>query len=415
MLYERWRRIARDKRDEIALRDFAQGSRWTFGELAQVAESGSVAAGEIAFPSGTGPEFVLRVLRAWRAGKVTCPLESGQAPPTPGKLPGACVHLKITSATTGVPRVIAFTAEQLAADAENIVMTMGLRPDWPNLGIISLSHSYGFSNLITPLLLHGIPLILADAPLPETVRRAASLVEAVTLAAVPAMWRVWHEAGAISPNVRLAISAGAPLPVALEQAVFEKSRLKIHNFYGASECGGIAYDSTETPRSDTACAGSPMCGVKLSVADDGCLEVRSQAAGQTYLPSSEPNLADGCFHTSDLAEITGGLVYLRGRATDQINIAGRKVSPETIELALLKHARVRGCVVFGIPSVDAERTEEIVAAVAGQVTEPELRQFAQKTLPAWQVPRRWWFVESLQTNARGKVSRAEWRARFLSQ
>ena len=104
------------------------------------------------------------------------------------------VHLKPTSATTGGARFVAFTAEQLAADAENIVATMGLRPDWPNLGVISLAHSYGFSNLVLPLLLHGIPLILAPAPLPEIIRRAAETETFLTLPAVPAMWRAWHEA-----------------------------------------------------------------------------------------------------------------------------------------------------------------------------------------------------------------------------
>ncbi len=80
----------------------------------------------------------------------------------------------MTSATGGAPRMVAFTGEELVADADNIVATMGLRPDWPNLGVISLAHSYGFSNLVLPLLLHGIPLILVDAPLPETVRQAAT-------------------------------------------------------------------------------------------------------------------------------------------------------------------------------------------------------------------------------------------------
>ena len=50
---------------------------------------------------------------------------------------------------------------------------MGLRPDWPNLGVISMAYSYGFSNLVLPLLLHGIPLFLAPAPLPEVLRGAA--------------------------------------------------------------------------------------------------------------------------------------------------------------------------------------------------------------------------------------------------
>ena len=106
-----------------------------------------------------------------------------------------CRHLNITSATTGAPRTIAFTGEQLAADADNIVATMGLRPDWPNLGAISLAHSYGFSNLVLPLLLHGIPLFLPPSPLPEVLRIAAPDAPDLTLAGVPALWRAWHEAG----------------------------------------------------------------------------------------------------------------------------------------------------------------------------------------------------------------------------
>src|SRR5262249_49359271 len=156
------------------------------------------------FPSGIGVSFVLTVLQAWRSGKVVCPLEVGQLTPTLGRLPDGCAHLKTTSASTGAARHVAFTAEQLAADAQNIVATMGLKSEWPNLGVISLAHSYGFSNLITPLLLHGIPLLLLDSPLPETVRAIGGDVGSATLAAVPALWRTWHEADAIPKNVRLA-------------------------------------------------------------------------------------------------------------------------------------------------------------------------------------------------------------------
>ena len=141
---------------------------------------------------------------------------------------------------------------------------MGLRPDWPNLGVISLAHSYGFSNLVLPLLLQGVPLVIVNSPLPESIRRAASTVPHATLPAVPALWRAWHEAGAIPSNIRLAISAGAPLPLALEQDVFAKAGLKIHNFYGATECGGIAYDRSGTPRTDAACVGDPMMNVTVA-------------------------------------------------------------------------------------------------------------------------------------------------------
>jgi acyl-CoA synthetase (AMP-forming)/AMP-acid ligase II len=346
-------------------------------------------------------------------------LEIEQPPPEIApELPPEIVHLKTTSATGGIARTVAFSRSQLIADAENIVATMGLRPDWPNLGVISIAHSYGFSNLILPLLLHGIPLTLVGAPLPEIVKRAAALEKSITLAAVPALWRTWLETDAIPGNVRLAISAGAPLPIALEQKIFETCGLKVHNFYGSSECGGIAYDATTEPRTDALCAGAPMRNVQLSVGDNGCLEVRSAAVAQTYWPEPSANLRDGIFRTSDLAEISHGLVYLRGRASDQINVAGRKVSPEAIEKILLTHPQVRECVVFGVAdSNSGERGESIVACVAGngEVKAEPLRQFLLAKLPAWQVPREWWFVESLETNQRGKVSRADWRNRFLQQ
>jgi acyl-CoA synthetase (AMP-forming)/AMP-acid ligase II len=60
-----------------------------------------------------------------------------------------------------------------------------------------------------------------------------------------------------------------------------------------------------------------------------------------------------------------------------------------------------------------ERTEIIVAVVAGNATDSELKHFLQPRLPAWQVPREWWFVASLSANLRGKVSRVEWKRKFL--
>ena len=418
MLYESWHRTARSHPDRLALWDLAQNRCWTFAELVSGSETGLRAAEGIAFPSGTSADFVFSVLRAWWSGQVVCPLEPGQErPQICQELPCEVVHLKTTSATTGVPRLVAFTAAQLAADAQNIVGTMGLRPDWPNLGVISLAHSYGFSNLVLPLLLHGIPLILAGSALPEAIRRAGEGHPSITLAAVPALWQTWQQAGVIPSNIRLAISAGAPLPLALEQNIFARHGLKLHNFYGSSECGGIAYDATTEPRRDAACAGAPLRNVQVSIAQDGCIEARGEAVGWGYWPEPAGNLSGGVFRSGDLGEISECRVYLRGRATDQINVAGRKVLPEAIEKVLAAHPQVRACLAFGVPSADTQRGETIVACVAGnpEVTGESLKQFAMDKLPAWQVPRKWWLVDSLDTNHRGKISRAEWRKRFLEK
>lgn len=411
MLYERWTQISRDHRRETALHDLATGRHWTFEQLFAEGEKHKTGM-EIVYPTGNSAEFIIQLIAAWRAKKAVCPLEPGQAPPQITEIPAGIVHFKCTSATAGHAQLVAFKAEQLAADADNIVATMGLRREWPNLGVISLAHSYGFSNLVLPLLLHGIPLVLGGAPLPEIVRQACEREEAMTIPAVPAMWRAWHEAGAIPRSVRLAISAGAPLPVKLEQEVHEAHGVKIHNFLGASECGGIAYDVTETPREDAAMAGTPMQNVELSLDEDGCVVVRSGAVGETYWPEKTPRLGKGVFYSNDLAELKDGRVILTGRMGDVINVAGRKISPETIERELVANPKVRECIVLGLPSREAERMEIIAAVVVSEAGEAELKKFLLDKLPAWQVPREWHFVETLMTSPRGKVSRAEWRRRL---
>jgi long-chain acyl-CoA synthetase len=417
MLYEIWRKTVRERGNELALRDVSTGCEWTFSDLAAEVEAMPPSEGHVTFPRGAEARFLLLVLRAWRDGRVVCPLEPEQASPSmAGALPPEIVHLKTTSATTGSSRLMTFTASQLAADAENIVDTMQLRPEWPNLGVISLAHSYGFSNLVLPLLLHGIPLFLVGSSLPEALRRGAAGLNNITLPAVPALWRSWYDAGAVPQNVRIAISAGAPLPLSLEEAVHERLGLKIHNFYGSSECGGIAYDRTDHPRVDPSCVGLPLNGVDVFTGEDGCLQVRSRAVATGYWPTPSMELADGVFRTSDLGQVEAGHIFVRGRVSDQINVAGRKVSPESIERVLALHPAVRDCLVFGAPTASSERGETIVACVVlhaeTSVGTEELKQHLISLLLPWQVPRKWWIVPSLQGNERGKISRMQLRKEF---
>ncbi len=410
MLYERWLKIVQECGDAIALQEIGKGRAWTFCQLAEEAALMPTLGEPIAFPQGNDSGFIFTVLRAWRDGIPVCPLEPGQSRLELTTLPVDISHLKTTSGTSGAARFAVFTAAQLAADVDNIVTTMELRQDSPNLGVISLAHSYGYSNLVLPLLLHGIPLTLCPSALPEMLRTAATTGSNWTLPAVPALWRAWSDADAIPTDLRLAISAGAPLPIKLEHSVFAECGFKIHNFLGSSECGGIAFDRTSTPRTDATLAGEPLNNVSVDLSPDGCLTVCGPAVGTSYWPEPDNALREGRFVTADLAELRDGCVILRGRASDIINVAGRKVSPEVIERALLEHASVRECLVVGLPGRDAIRGEQIAAVVALQrdTAAEQLRQFLCARLPEWQVPRQWRFVDAIKMNDRGKASRAEW-------
>lgn len=415
MLYDSWRQVVGERAAEVALWELSSGSRWTFKELDQWVESAGRPNEGVVFARGMGAGFVRSVLAAWRWGCAVCPLEEGQAVPMLAGRDERWVHFKTTSATTGAARVIAFRGEQLFADVENIASTMGLRREWPNLGAISLAHSYGFSNLVLPLLVLGIPLVLCGSGLPEQLRKGLALVGGGTIPGVPVLWRHWYDSGLLGEGVKLAISAGAPLPLKVEQAIYARYGLKVHNFYGASECGGIAYDRSEVPRTQADLVGEAMDGVGLQV-EDGRLTVRSKAVGEGYLGESSVSLGGGVYRTTDLAELTDGRVLLRGRAVDVINMAGRKVYPQAIEEVLARHPAVRGCLVVGVPRTDNVKGDRIVAVVvAGKgVTAEALSDHVRLGLPDWQVPREWCFVDTLETDARGKVSRVAWREQLRS-
>ena len=416
-LYEHWLQVATTDATSLALVDMASGQRWTFAELHAQIEATPALDTKIRDAQGRGVDFIIATVAAWRDDAILCPCEDEETS-LPARLTSSAKvsHVKRTSGSTGTPRNVWFTSDQLAADAQQIVTTMGLRKDWPNIGVISLAHSYGFSNLVLPLLLHGIPLVLVPDALPNTLRKTLDTFDHITLPAVPAMWRAWLGAGILNKRIQLAISAGAPLTLALEKAIYEQYDLKIHNFYGSSECGGIAYDRSLEPREDPTFVGTAMDEVTLNIIDDH-LQVTSPAVGLGYADDlNDPNLRNGRFLTSDHAQLrSGNAVYLQGRRGESINVAGRKVSPQIIEEALLGIPSVIHAIVFGIPSKNTERVDEIVAVIHldHQTTLESLTK--KLSLPSWQRPRHWWICKELSPDARGKISRSHWRERYLQK
>ena len=418
LLYERWQSVVAENATALAVKEISCKRDWTFSELDDLARN-SPTAPPLLKTNRVGLAFVIDILRAWRDGSVLLPDDSGSMlAPDLSTLPSDACHLKVTSGSSGQRRCVMFQASHLEADAAQIASTMRLQADRPNLAVISLAHSYGFSNLVLPLLLQGIPLWFLENPLPETLRGAllrSSPTARFTLPAVPAMWRAWHRSGLDLTSVTLAISAGAPLPLKLEQAEFLRSGLKIHNFYGSSECGGIAFDATPGPRQDASLAGTPLDGVSVSLRE-GCLRVKSPATGLGYVNASEA-WTPGYFQTQDLANIhENGSIHLLGRSGDVISVAGYKVAPEMVEDAVQRIAGVRWCVAFGVPSTDPVRQEEIVVCVNH---DPDhllagIRQALAK-LPSACIPRHWLSCPDLIPDSRGKLSRPAWRQRWLAR
>ena len=326
--------------------------------------------------------------------------------------------LKLTSGTTAAPRAIRFRSEQLLADCNQICETMGIGDADLNFGVIPISHSYGFSNLLTPLIARGVPMVLSRDPTPRAVLVDLTLTNATVFPGMPVFYHAFCEMEDIrpSPKLRLCISAGAPLQVAVAKKFREKFKLPIHSFYGASECGGICYDRGATHEIE-GFVGAPMEDVDLEIIDRAAsqVRVRSAAVGDGYFPEpDDEKLGRGFFVPDDLLTKTENGLRIVGRISDVINVAGKKVNPVEVEAHLLRFRGVRQAVVFGRPS--ALRNEEVAACVVASpgVIEGDLLEFCRRALSGWQVPKRIFIVDSLPANERGKISRRELGRRFAT-
>ena len=323
--------------------------------------------------------------------------------------PAGCDFLKLTSGTTSRPRAIRFTAAQLVADCDNICETMAIGADDLNFGVIPFSHSYGFSNLVTPLLCRGVALVASEDRMPRAILNGLARTGATVFPTMPVFLEklAGLEGGPVIPRLRLCISAGAPLPARVGEAFSARYGVKVHPFYGSSECGGIAYDASEEIRYEEGYVGKPMRNVLIEPAGDaGQIAVRSGAVGEGYYPEPEPEvLGGGRFVPGDLVRMGEHGMHLAGRATEVINIAGRKLNPAEVEARLAGCPGVRQVVIFGVGS--ALRNEEAVACVSGSAAAAEVLLYARTVLSGWQVPRDVWLVEEVPVNERGKISRRE--------
>ncbi len=329
--------------------------------------------------------------------------------------------LKLTSGTTAAPRAIRFGSQQLLADCNQICDSMGISDADLNFGVIPISHSYGFSNLLTPLIVRGVPMVVSRDRTPRAVLADLARTNATVLPGTPIFYQAFcdmHDVPALR-QLRLCISAGAPLSGTVAKKFFEKFKLLIHSFYGASECGGICYDRDGTAFEDGV-VGEPLKNVDVEIIDPAApssqIRVRSAGVGDGYFPEpDEQKLANGIFVPDDLLARTERGFKIVGRISDVINIAGKKVNPGEVEARIIGFPGIKQAVVFGRPAAaGALRNEEVAACVVADadLRENNLLELCRKTLSPWQVPKRIFIVDAIPTNERGKISRRDLARRF---
>ena len=341
--------------------------------------------------------------------------------PTPGRHAPAAL-LKLTSGSTGEPRATCTEERHLIADVRHIVDAMAIGPHDRQLGVIPLSHSYGFSNLVMPLLWQGSPMLLRAQFVPTQVAGDIVAGALATFAGVPFMFEhlARHQALPPLPSLRLVISAGARLPFETVQAFHAATGRKVRSFYGSSETGGICFDDGDALDARVP-VGRPMGATQVDLVPDddapddaGRVQVSGPNVIDRYAGPAEGQPFDGVYLTGDYARRDDGGVYtLAGRVATVVNVAGRKVQPQEVEAALRALPGVRDAVAIGVDDPLRGQALGVVVASEAAWNARTIREALAPSLAPYKLPRVVVVTRALPLTDRGKVDRVA-VARLLS-
>jgi acyl-CoA synthetase (AMP-forming)/AMP-acid ligase II len=320
-----------------------------------------------------------------------------------GRKVGATRIGKVTSGSSGASRLVRCSAAHLLADGANIVRSMRISAKDRNLGLIPLGHSYGLGNLVAPLLLQGTSLASARAFVPRQIPDWIKKHRVTIFPAVPAMLRMLAALpgrARLGP-LRLVISAGARLQSETARAFSNRFGLRVHNFYGSSETGGICFERRGIIRAESGLVGTPLAGVTVEITRQRRVRVRSQAvaAGRA-----------GAFTLPDMGRLNEqGELELIGRAGRVANLGGRNIYPREIEDKL---AQVGGVSDAWVEVLSKDGRDYLVAAAESPRSEQEIVSALGLLVPPWQRPRYWLVLPELPRTRRGKLDTQAMRARL---
>lgn len=318
--------------------------------------------------------------------------DRARRPPACPAPPGTAL-IKQTVGASGIRRCQFFSQAQLIAEAARLHTALGLAECGVALAPLSVAHSFGLTTTLLPMLLHGLPVHWLPTPFPATLAEALSTSERAFLPGVPAMWKAWLLAKLDLSRAHLAVCAGSPLTLELEENVRRHSGLKLHNLYGTSETGAISYDATEAPRLSATCLGQLLPGVDATtVGTQQRLLVESDAVGLGYdAPMPGEIFSKNQHLTWDSIHITEGTLHFHGCLGTGINVASRKLSPDDIATKIRAATGIEALRIYGRPSRDPERVQDVVAELClpeSEITQ-EFKSRACAQLAPWEVPRQW--------------------------
>ena len=349
-------------------------------------------------------------------------------------LPGQLAYVIHTSGSTGLPKGVAVTQQD--------VVRLLTDPQWTpaRYARMLLLAPHAFDIFVFEVwlpLLHGGQVVVAPPGRlePATLRQLIVTHRITGLHLTAGLFRVIaEEAPETLRGLREVLTGGDVIaPTAVSRVLEVCDGLVVHASYGATEGTVLSTRlplTRGTPIGTTVPIGDPLTGVTIRVLDKYLTPVPAEVIGEIYLADAgvargylgQPGLTAARFvadpfgapgsrmyRTGDLARrTTDGVLEFLGRADSQLKILGFLVEPAEVEAVLAGYPGVAQAVVLAREPGNSGEKQLVgyVVPESGELDLAALRAHTRSRLPDYMVPAAFVQLDSLPLTANGKLDRA---------
>ncbi|UOQ92785.1 fatty acid--CoA ligase family protein [Halobacillus shinanisalinarum] len=336
-----------------------------------------------------------------------------------------------TSGTTGKPKGVMLTHKNLYSNAKDVADYLQYTHEDRVIATLPMFHVFCLTVALNGPLMNGGTVLVAPKFSPQEIFELASSQKATVFAGVPTMYNYLVQTGTDQTdtfkNIRICVSGGASMPVALLNKFEEQFNVRVSEGYGLSEASPVtAFNPLDRPRKPGS-IGTNIVNVENKVVDElgeklppgevGELIVRGPNIMKGYYKLPEETavtLREGWLYTGDMARVDDeGYFYIVDRKKDMIIVGGYNVYPREVEEVLYNHPDISEVAVVGTPDPNSgESVISFVVSTNPSLDESRLKEYCKEYLARYKQPARIHFMEELPKNTTGKILRKNLREKL---
>jgi len=361
---------------------------------------------------------------------------------SPTRFPGIECDLSMlvyTSGSTGFPKGVMMTHQNVVAAATSITAYLENTADDIILDVLPISFDYGLYQILMAAKVGATVVLEKSFAYPQLAFDLIRKERVTGFPIVPTIAAMILQMRDLQPGdfatLRYITNTAAALPPAHIQRLQELfPTSSLYSMYGLTECKRCTYLPPSELKSRPSSVGVAIPGTEAYVVDEDGARVAPRVVGELVIrgphvmkgywgnrEATDKALRPGPYpweqvlHTGDLFYADAeGFLYFVGRKDDIIKSRGEKVSPKEIENVLFQLEGVKEAMVIGVPDPVLGAALKAVIALAPGITlsEREVIRHCAQHLEDFMVPKFVEFRAELPKNANGKISRME-TARLL--